>query len=218
MDVKTIQLDRAKAQLEYREYREAVKKNHDVEYLRDLKNAYGHARRGHPILDVWQAFSDTGLDANGDPKIAIARADLTEIEFRKFSEGQSQGGEFRPRNDNRRRRHDAMVCGHVSIPQGILKWNYPPQRQQYPTDSWQFRQTEPLRSTLATRVPIIPARFQPPVGLSNYHILWEVEKWDVVTPPRDPFLLKRISPNVFAVLAAWELTELERTVLRGRIS
>jgi hypothetical protein len=39
-------------------------------------DAYGHAKRGHPILDVWQAFRDTGLDENTDPKIAIARADI----------------------------------------------------------------------------------------------------------------------------------------------
>lgn len=45
---------------------------------------------------------------------------------------------------------------------------------------------------------------------------WEVEKWKPV-PPRDPILVKRLTPNLFGVLATWNLTELERAIIRGRI-
>lgn len=46
--------------------------------------------------------------------------------------------------------------------------------------------------------------------------LLNVEKWKPV-PPRDPILVKRLTPNLFGVLATWDLTKLERAVIRGRI-
>jgi len=44
----------------------------------------------------------------------------------------------------------------------------------------------------------------------------EVEKWKPL-PPKDPILLKRLTPNLFGVLATWDLTNLERAIIRGRI-
>lgn len=44
-------------------------------------------------------------------------------------------------------------------------------------------------------------------------ILWEVDRW-IPEPPRDPFLLKHIGAGLYAILAAWELTEIERAVMR----
>lgn len=203
-------MDKAKAAQEYKEYSEAVKKNKDAAYLRDLKVAYGQLRRGHPILDVWQSFAETGLDVNGDPKIAIARADWTEVTLTKLRPTETRFQAIfsnKHREPHRHWRNDKLLditVDDVTVPNGtwLLKLD---------------ANGRPLRSELRTKTPIIPARFVPSHGLSNYHILWEVEKWDIVTPPKDPLLLKRVSPNVFAVLAAWELTDLERAVLRGRI-
>jgi hypothetical protein len=59
-------------------------------------------------------------------------------------------------------------------------------------------------------VPLIPAHLRPPHALTNYHILWEAD-WERV--PRDPALLKDLGSGLFAVLAVWDLTELERMVL-----
>jgi hypothetical protein len=66
-------------------------------------------------------------------------------------------------------------------------------------------------------VPHIPPGLRPAHHLRNYHILWEAE-WHPVAPPapRDPALLRRIAGDVFAVVAVWELTELERAVLGAR--
>lgn len=71
-----------------------------------------------------------------------------------------------------------------------------------------------VRRTLRTRVPIIPpeVREKHAAKLENYWILWEVDSWEEV--PRDPLLLKRLSANLFVVLDTWELTELERAVVR----
>lgn len=217
MNVSQISVDRVKAAEEYKAYSDAVKRNAGVEYLQDLKVAYGHLRRGHPVLDVWQSFAETGLDANGDPKIAVARADWPEVVLSKLGNSSTDhnfqavfSNQFRSphhswRANDRTKLFDFAKDFDVPVPRG----------------TWTFRVDERgnlTRTAIKTKVPIIPARFVPPHGLSNYHILWEVEKWDLVTPPRDPLLLKRVSPNVFVVLAAWELSDLERAVLRGRIA
>lgn len=76
---------------------------------------------------------------------------------------------------------------------------------------------------IKTKVPVVPAQFLPRGKLDNYYILWEVEDWenipprkDPIPPRKDPILLKRISNNLFAVLAVWKLTKLEQSIIRGR--
>ena len=68
-----------------------------------------------------------------------------------------------------------------------------------------------------TYVPTIPPHLLPKGNLyrGKYYILWEVEDWEEV--PRDPILLKRLTKNLFAVLAQWDLTPLEQAIIRGRI-
>ncbi len=52
---------------------------------------------------------------------------------------------------------------------------------------------------------------------SNYHILWEAEWTKIV--PRDPYLLRRIGQaDLWLVVAAWNLTEVERAALSTRIT
>ncbi len=60
------------------------------------------------------------------------------------------------------------------------------------------------------RVPLIPVHLRPKANLRNYHILWEAD-WEAV--PVDPMLLRRMGPDLWIVLAAWDLTEVERAVL-----
>lgn len=67
----------------------------------------------------------------------------------------------------------------------------------------------------AAIVPMIPIRLRPKASLHNYHILWEAD-WKQV--PVDPMLLRRIGKDSWVVLAAWDLTELERSVLAARLT
>lgn len=215
VELTTLSVAREEANEKYMEYVEALRKR-DAAYLHDLKRLYGAMRKGRIVLDIWQSFRETGLDANGDPKIAVGRADWTEIDLKKFGEGSSWWRDIRFQaifSDRNRTPHPVWRTGEmtdinqrddVTVPKET--WAFPLENNRVPT-----------RQHLRTRVPIVPAQFLPNGDLSNYHILWEVERWDVVTPPKDPLLLKRISPNMFVVLAVWELTELERAVLRGRI-
>lgn len=62
-------------------------------------------------------------------------------------------------------------------------------------------------------VPRIPPQHRPATNmLANYHLLWEAD-WTAI--PRDPYLLKRIGKDAWIVLAAWDLTEVEMSVLRA---
>jgi hypothetical protein len=68
----------------------------------------------------------------------------------------------------------------------------------------------------AAMVPMVPADVYPSRGLdlSKHFVLWEVEDWDAA-PPVDPMLLKPIGGNLYAVIAQWNLTEIERVIIAG---
>jgi hypothetical protein len=65
-------------------------------------------------------------------------------------------------------------------------------------------------------VPLVPIHLRPKRGLANYHILFEAV-WEPL-PPSDPMLLRRIGKgDLWLVVAAWDLTEIERAALAARI-
>jgi hypothetical protein len=70
-------------------------------------------------------------------------------------------------------------------------------------------------------VPIVPPKHmtRENMNLDGFVTLWEVDDWQWrrdPAPPRDPALLQRVAGDIYAVLATWDLTELERLVLSGR--
>lgn len=70
-------------------------------------------------------------------------------------------------------------------------------------------------------VPIVPPQHRPAAAttLASHLVLWEVENWTWTQPPLppgDPALLRHVGGDIYAVLATWDLTELERLVLSGR--
>lgn len=62
-------------------------------------------------------------------------------------------------------------------------------------------------------VPIIPPPLRPPHKLAGYHLLWEAD-W-TAQAPEDPALLKHLGGDLYALLAVWDLSPLERAVLAG---
>ena len=82
---------------------------------------------------------------------------------------------------------------------------------------WYFEIPWPNRArtssaSLVAQLPRIPPQHRPAKALSDYHLLWEASWEDL---PVDPMLLKRIGKDAWIVLAAWELTEVELSVLRA---
>ncbi len=69
--------------------------------------------------------------------------------------------------------------------------------------------------TIRALVPLIPAPIRPAGSLDKYFTLWEAD-WQAV--PVDPMLLRHLSGSLYVVLAAWDLTPVEQSVLAGRLT
>lgn len=203
--VEEITATKAEAKAKYREYRTAIE-THPHPWMRELKDAYNQLRRGHGIIDAFKAFRNAGVNDDGEPKLAIWPADGTTAYFTKEANG--AGYLSLRRRDTNKRNRIVMQFPVQTFP----AWKT--ERVTWDGGKNYFTRTE--RSEISCLVPVVPPALLPRTDLSNFHILWEVEKWNM-EPPRDPLLLRRVSHNLFAVVARWDLTELERSVIAGRI-
>lgn len=189
----TIPIEEAREQL--RAYREMQMRWLTVdEEQQTLIAGYRALAKGYRLLTLTACFEHAGLDRNGRPKLAIAPADhrhcvcLVERDRVSF------------RSD--RTRVDRM-------------WEDPTISIPYATGRY-------ASTTGYTAVPLVPARCMPAASnpLSDYWILWEVEHWANLSEPAkspvDPYLLWRLGPDLWAIVAEWELTPLEQAIVSGR--
>lgn len=175
------------AEKQYIKYCELLKK-HPSEQYKILKKAYYAIKQGKQIIDIYKAFEQAGTFESGYPRLAIARAHMQKIQYRTRTWSHA-GGFYAPEGIN----------AQIALP--YFGWI-------------------PHLSERETVVPLVPAEHHPGSNLKNYHMLWEVEEdgWKPVPrPPGDPLLLKRLSKNLFVVLAMWDLTELERAVIKSSL-
>lgn len=200
----TIEMPEEQAKKLWKEYNEVIKKRKE-KYLKDLKACYYQLSKGKKLIDIYAIMSKTKLDVNGEPRLAIARADWKEVFFNKRDTGT---GVF---SDQTKMHWDDTQKGEVGFPsQTFPNWKRKKDKDGNATsDIW--------RERISAGVPLIPAKFLPEGSLENYYILWEIKDWKEFIPPaRDPFLLKRLTNNLFAVLAAWDITALERSIIAGK--
>jgi len=199
MDVTTLTIPKEEAEEQFNAYKEALeirrpKKYLKPKYLKQMKEMYKHLKKGRKILDIYTVFKKTGTK-NGLPKLAIVRADKKEVVLNQRG---GFGFEYRIKSQFG---NWANIKYDVRLP----KNTFPRLKK--------FKKGKQYR----TKVPIVPAHLLPNDDLKNYYILWEVEDWKEITiPPKDPFLLKRINKNLFVIFAFWDLTPLERALIRGR--
>lgn len=191
------------AKEEYLKYKEAIKDRKEKQY-EDIKKVYLALSKGNKVIDIFDAFKRTGVNKDGEPKLSICRADYKTVLFEKESLG---GGVFFGSGKEK------WLKESISVPSGTFpNWEMKKDEHGNPKTGW----WDIIRQKIETGVPIIPAHLLPNGKLENYHVLWEVKDWHEPIPPkRDPFLLKRISSNLFSVLAEWDVTDIERAVLRG---
>lgn len=192
MNVEKIAIDRARARELYREYK---KHQHWSEPMDDeIRRAYQLISQGRLVIQAFASIKAAGLGDDKFPKLAIIRADATICHLDIWQNGSAvfQMDWGTERHHWHRR---------IALPDGT----FPVTQRRYSRDS------------AKAIVPIIPVHLRPKRGLANYHILFEAE-WTPI-PPHDPYLLRRIGKgDLWLVMAAWDLTEVERAVLASRVS
>ena len=163
---------------------------------------YRAAARGLPVIVMPEVFNAGGWFDNGLPRLAIARADATEVRVeieRAWSSANTVDLVFA--DDDRASNRGALIGAHTVRVNRVFGRG----EQQH------NRQTRGR-----TVVPLIPPRHRPRLRrLRGFHILWEVDSWTPM-PSKDPALVRHIRGDLWAVVATWDLTELEMAVLSQR--
>lgn len=193
------------AEKHYQDYLEVVKTRKE-KYLEDLKKTYYHLSEGRKVLDIYEVFKQSGVNENGEPKLAIAPANATSILLEKLPFGSATFTEHA--------RWSKASKSDVKLPTGTFPtWK---EEKNGVVKSWGEGSE---RTNVEAKVPVVPAHILPEGDLSNYYILFEVQEWfepqKAAFRKGDPYLLKRINENAFAVLAEWDVTDVEAAVLRS---
>jgi hypothetical protein len=200
METETITVSPAEAREAYLKYKEHAHYSTPID--REIQRVHEAIMKGRVVCRALASIKAAGVGDDGLPKLAIIRADAEECHLYLKNDG---GARFSTRAyaPDRNRR------SYIDMPAGS------------------FADTGKRFRNHVAQTPLVPIHLRPrakrgtgyarPVDLSNFHILFEAE-WSRV-PPRDPLLLRRIgSGDLWEVCAAWDLTEVERAVLAGRIN
>lgn len=183
------------AQDKWKEYTAAARTYKDPIY-KDLQKVYNQVKNGQKVIDISKVIAKGGIHPDIKPKLAISSLKYKKIFCTYHKDGRVQ---FKPDNSGWGRRISSF---DVNLPGCLPLW--------IPQDKWTSRQM------MEAPVPPVPPRFMPKKLTDDYYILWEVDEWKMV-PPVDPYLLKRITKTMFVVLAGWDLTDLERSAMAGRM-
>jgi hypothetical protein len=194
MDLAPLQIGEDEAREKLAEYEKALRASRNAED-EAIAAGYRAASRGLPVISLSRTVAAGGFHDSGLPRIAVLGAEARQC----FARWDGDALVFADRDDWRANR-GALVNAH-SVRVRLAGDDLPQRR-------WRVHGSG--------MVPLIPPRLRPsPRRLRHCHILWEVEQWTPV-PPRDPALLRHIRGDLWAVLAVWDLTELERMVLSQR--
>jgi hypothetical protein len=183
MNVDTIIITQDEALAKLNEYAGLTVRQFNEEDER-LRQLYKAVSKGARVLNIANAFRETGLNEQGHPNLAIARADWKDVRCRLDRDGAAK---FSDRNSWR------TYAADITLSKGTFT--------SVPSSTW-----------IKSAVPHIPPAIRPKISLSNFHILFEVDQWEQDYPV-DPFLLRRIQGDLFVVIAEWELTPLEASLL-----
>lgn len=184
----------------WHEYKAAAKAYKDPVYA-DLQKIYNQVKNGNKVVDIGKVIAKGGVHENFHPKLAIAKATNKQVWCRYRESGTV---EYYNQNNYWLRACDISIV--KCLPQ-IPK-------EKLPKVSWGRGYDDEFK--LTAPIPIIPAKLRPKTLTDDYYILWEVDVWQMI-PPTDPYLLRRITKNMFVVLAGWDLTEIEKSAMAGRM-
>lgn len=192
MEVSTVSISSTDAYREWRRYQShRLNQGAAVEADREIERIYKLIASGKKVIRALDSIVKAGVNAEGLPKLAIVRA----VQDKCYLYVRGDGSMVMSAREHPRSREAREMC--FQFPAGTI-----------PGKQWKHFQAI---------VPHIPPHIRPARGLANYHILWEAE-WSKVIPV-DPMLLRRIGTkgDMWLVCGAWDLTEVERAVLAGRL-
>lgn len=207
-----VTLNKDDALAKFSEYKSALRVSRS-QHDRMMKAVYGALSEGLGVINPRAAIIKAGVDEeNCHPRVAISRADRDTVYFRRdhwsnvafFSS--SERFFLTGQNKAAQARRDQFMFAEGQLPRS----------QELQQKS---RQQTTYSQIVKATVPIIPPQHRPnDLSLSGYSILWEVEKWEALPRPQrapgDPMLLKPLAQTgLYAVMAHWDLTEIEKMVL-----
>lgn len=205
MDVSEIAIGTAEAKRLYREYK--ANRHFDSKMDAEITRAYQLISQGKMVIDARRSITEAGLGDDGRPKLAICPA-TAKVCFLEMLGG----------NDSAANRKMAWRFSAHQWPRTPSQYISVPTPVRSPLfDARVSWNRDVLVSSVAAKaqVPIIPARHRPKAP-QHYHILWEA---DWVGVPVDPLLLRRIGKSdMWLVVAAWDLTEVERAAMSSRLT
>lgn len=215
MNISLIEQDRYEAQNLLMEYEEEMRRGHDEEMADVLVGLEAQAQ-GWPVLHLSNAITEGGQKyTNGLPNIAVARADQVQVTiredrtswYRRNDRAYEDNHSFwfdswRGRQDEAPKDYRGLLCVGATVDWGLRVGSW---------DRW------------TADVPLIPPHVRRQAGgktgLRRHLVMWEVEEWRGAgrpNAPADPFLLRPLGGEMYAVIAQWDLTELERAIVAGR--
>lgn len=198
METQNVIMSRSEARELYRAYKQHKHWSQPID--REVQRAYQLLAQGRLVIKALESIVAAGLNDEGHPKLAIACATSKQCDCRLYSNGAATMDSRAPGHQSYRSRDDNKWIterAYFAFPRGSFAGA---------RDVWSMR----------AQVPLVPIQHRPKRGLANYHVLWEAE-WRKVVPV-DPFLLRRIGKaDLWAVVAMWDLTEVERGALAMRL-
>lgn len=189
MKVEQLQVDPSRARELWQKYQSHVHRMTDADV--EIAAIYKRIAQGKTVIRALESIRVAGLDESGLPKLAIARADQS----RAYIAARENEAVFSPDRSYWERRNESR-SKTIRVP-------------------WEGFKTPQGRWHAEATVPLIPIHLRPRRGLQNYHILWEAE-W-TKRYPVDPYLLRRFGGDAWLVVAAWDLTDVERAVMSSRL-
>lgn len=192
MKVEELKIDRDKARELWQKYQSH--RAHQTPADADIAAIYKRLARGQTVIRALASIVAAGVNAEGLPRLAIARAD-TQRCYLHHSTNEARFSD---------QRWGAWNGGRLALKSRRIAVPWPDMPRAKGGGTWE------------ATVPLIPVHLRPKRGLANYHILWEAE-W-TKRYPVDPYLLRRFGGDAWLVVAAWDLTEVERAVMSSRLS